>query len=596
MKIRPLAALLIAFLTMASVSRQDAPSIATVSLDEAAAWAEKTMAGMTLERKIAQLVCSDIAGGYIADDDQRLARWVALARDYGLGMFVVYGGTPRDVARLLNRLQKEAAIPLLISADFEGGPGQQVAGASEYPANMGFAAAGSGDLVYRAAAAAAIEGRAMGIHLTYTPVSDIAWRPENPAEGVRSFGGDFDLMGRLLEAYVRGYHDNGMLTTAKHFPGRGDVEAMPDSPGWTWINKPAEVVEAQEFRAFKLAIEAGVDFVMTEHIAVPSVTGGSMLPASVEKALATDWLRGKLGFRGVLTSDDLWYDNVVARFGAEEVAIRALEAGHDIILKPKDPVATIAAVAAAVRSGRLSEERIDASVFKLLVLKARLGLGENRFVDEASVGASVGTPEHAALVQEIADRSLTLLKNDGVLPLPSGPDVEHRQHQRPENRRRSRARGPGRETDRRFSRLAKLHPAAGSRSGLLRSNPAGRRRSRRGPSVAFCPPEPSRRRDTVPAGRFSLSQRNHCGQTQGRGGHGVWKSSSHPEDSGRRRVPHRIRREGLVRKPGRLFRFVYQSAQGRVETPRAAPHPHQRSLSDRERSGILKDYFFIRKT
>ncbi len=420
MKIRPLAALLIAFLTMASVSRQDAPSIATVSLDEAAAWAEKTMAGMTLERKIAQLVCSDIAGGYIADDDQRLARWVALARDYGLGMFVVYGGTPRDVARLLNRLQKEAAIPLLISADFEGGPGQQVAGASEYPANMGFAAAGSGDLVYRAAAAAAIEGRAMGIHLTYTPVSDIAWRPENPAEGVRSFGGDFDLMGRLLEAYVRGYHDNGMLTTAKHFPGRGDVEAMPDSPGWTWINKPAEVVEAQEFRAFKLAIEAGVDFVMTEHIAVPSVTGGSMLPASVEKALATDWLRGKLGFRGVLTSDDLWYDNVVARFGAEEVAIRALEAGHDIILKPKDPVATIAAVAAAVRSGRLSEERIDASVFKLLVLKARLGLGENRFVDEASVGASVGTPEHAALVQEIADRSLTLLKNDGVLPLPSG--------------------------------------------------------------------------------------------------------------------------------------------------------------------------------
>ncbi len=388
--------------------------------EEAATWAEKTLAGLTLEKKIAQIICADLAGGYIADDDPRLAQWIRLTRDSGLGMFVFYGGTPRDVAHLLNRLQKEAAIPLLISADFEGGPGQQVAGASEYPAAMGFAAAGSEDLVYRAAAAAAVEGRAMGVHLTYTPVSDIAWRPDNPAEGVRSLGGDLALMGRLLKAYVRGYHDNGMLTTAKHFPGRGDVEAMPQWPLWSWISKPAKAVEAQEFAAFRLAIDAGVDFVMSEHIAVPSVTGGSELPASVEKQLATDWLRGKLGFRGVLTSDDLWYDHVIKRFGAEEVAIKALEAGHDIILKPKDPVAVIAAVAAAVRSGRLTEQRIEESARKLLILKARLELPKNRFVDESAVGEFVGTAAHLAIIQEAADKSLTLLKNDGVLPLPAG--------------------------------------------------------------------------------------------------------------------------------------------------------------------------------
>jgi beta-N-acetylhexosaminidase len=220
-----------------------------------------------------------------------------------------------------------------------------------------------------------------------------------------------------LKAYVRGYHDNGMLTTAKHFPGRGDVEAMPQSPLWSWISKPAEAVEAQEFQAFRLAIEAGVDFVMSEHIAVPSVTGGSELPASVEKKLATDWLRGKLGFGGVLTSDDLWYDHVVKRFGTEEVALKALEAGHDIILKPKDPVAVIAAVAAAVRSGRLTEKRIEESARKLLILKARLGLPKNRFVDESRIGEFVGTAAHAAIVQEAADKSLTLIKNDGVFPL-----------------------------------------------------------------------------------------------------------------------------------------------------------------------------------
>jgi beta-N-acetylhexosaminidase len=386
--------------------------------DEASEWIEKTLAGLTLEKKVGQIICSDLAGTYISDDDPRLAGWLRLARDQGLGMFVVYGGTPRDVAHLLNRLQREAAIPILVAADFEGGPGQQVTGASEFPANMAFAAAGSEDLVYRAAAAAAVEGRAMGIHLTYTPVVDIAWRPDNPAESVRSFGGDLDLLGRMVRAYVRGYHENGMLTTAKHFPGRGDVEKMPGRPGWSWIDKPAEAVEAQEFTAFRRAIEAGVDFVMSEHIAVPSAAGGSDLPASVEKKLATGWLREKLGFKGLLTTDDLWYDHVIGRFGAEEVALKAFEAGHDIILKPKDPAATIAAMAAAVKSGRIGERRIDESVRKLLTLKARLGLHRNRLVDPSRIGESVGTRAHLALIQEVADRSLTLLANDGVLPLP----------------------------------------------------------------------------------------------------------------------------------------------------------------------------------
>ena len=396
------------------------PVLAASLPDDAAAWVVETLADLPLEKKIAQLVTADVAGGYIPDDDPRLARWLSLARDHGLGMFVFYGGTPRDVARLLNRLQKAAAIPLLISADFEGGPGQQVTGASEFPANMAFAAAGSDDLMYRAASAAAVEGRAMGIHLTYTPVCDIAWRPDNPAESVRSFGGDLDLLGRMVRAYVRGYHENGMLTSAKHFPGRGDVANMPADPGWAWIDKPAAEVEAQEFAAFKRGIDAGVDFVMTEHIAVPSVADGSELPASVEGKLVTGWLKGKLGFKGIVTSDDLWYDHVAARFGAEEVAVKAFEAGHDVILKPKDPVATIAALAAAVRSGRIPESRIDEAVRKVLTLKARLGLYKARFVDEARVGEYVGTAAHQALVQEVADKSMTMLKNDGVLTVSAG--------------------------------------------------------------------------------------------------------------------------------------------------------------------------------
>jgi len=390
---------------------------AMASHDEAAKWADKTLAGLSLEKKIGQMICAEIAGGYIANDDQRLAGWIKLAKDLGVGGFVLYGGTPHDVARLLNRLQKEAALPLLMSADFEGGPGQQVTGATEYPANMAFAAAGSEKLMYEAAKIGAIEGRAMGIHLTYSPVVDIVGRPENPAESVRSFGGDLDLLSRMVRAYVRGYQENGMLTTAKHFPGRGDVTRMPNLPDFSYIDKPASAVESQEFRAFKQAIDAGVTFVMTEHIAVPSVTGGSDLPASVEKTLATGWLRDRLGFKGVLTTDDLWYDHVIKRFGQVEVAILALKAGHDVLLKPKDAAATVRGVAAAVRSGAIAEARIDDSVRKLLYWKARLNLHNERFVDEGRVSGLVGTASHLAFVQEVADRSMTLLKNAGVLPV-----------------------------------------------------------------------------------------------------------------------------------------------------------------------------------
>ncbi len=393
------------------------PSHIIRASDEAEQWAEKTLAGLTLERKVGQMICAEIAGGYIADADPRLQEWIRLARDHGVGLFVLYGGTPRDVARLLNRLQREATLPILMAADFEGGPGQQVSGASEFPANMAFAAARSEELMYEAAKIGAIEGRAMGIHLTYSPVVDISIRPENPAESVRSFGGDLELQGRLVRAYVRGYQDNGMLTTAKHFPGRGDVERQPGFPGFSWINKSAEAFEAQESRAFKQAIDAGVTFIMTEHIAVPAATDGSKLPASVEKKLAADWIRGRLGFNGILTTDDLWYDQVIERFGFVEVALKAVEAGHDVILKPRDVGKTIRGLVEAVKAGRISGARIDHSVRKILSWKARLNLHRERFVDEDRLSSVVGTPEHLAVVQKVADLSLTLLKNDGVLPI-----------------------------------------------------------------------------------------------------------------------------------------------------------------------------------
>jgi beta-N-acetylhexosaminidase len=387
----------------------------TAGHEEAERWAQETLSSLTLEEKVAQMICEQMRGEFVSDDDEMFQYWSKLARDYGIGAFVVYGGTPYDTAHLLNRLQAQAKIPLLITADFEGGPGQQFAGASEFPANMALSAIDSEELTYEMGKAGALEGRAIGIHVTYSPVVDIQTQPENPVLSVRSFGGDIEQLGRLAGAYIRGYQENGMLATAKHYPGRGDVVLIPGTE-YTINHKPAEQVEQEDFLAFRKAIDAGVTYIMTEHISVPSVAEGSELPASVEKKLTGDWLRDRMGFEGIITSDDIWYDKVVERFGEEKVGILAIQAGHDALLKPKNAIKMIETVAEAVRSGEIPEERIDESVGKILYWKARLNLHNSRFVDLERISSVVGTKAHRDLVHEIAERSLTVHENKGFFP------------------------------------------------------------------------------------------------------------------------------------------------------------------------------------
>lgn len=387
----------------------------TASHEEAETWAAETLDKMTLEQKAGQMMFEVLDANYKAEDDPRFLQLVELVREYGLGGFVLSGGTPQDTPHLLNRLQEEAEIPIFISNAFEGGPGQMIRGATEFPPNMAFSAIGDEKLAEEAGRIGAREGRAMGVQITWSPTVDILTRPENPVQSGRSFGENLTLLGKMAAAYIRGYQNNGMLACAKHFPGRGDVDLIPGTE-FTVNNKPAEKVENEDFFAFKQAIDAGVAFIMSEHIAVPSVTDGSMLPASMEPKLATYWLREKLGYENVLISDDMWYEKVVERFGLVESSLTAIKAGHDAILKPGDAAATIKALAAAVRAGDISEEQIDNSVRKLLYWKARMNLHRNRFVDESAVRASVNIRSHREFVHTVADRSLTLLVNDKFFP------------------------------------------------------------------------------------------------------------------------------------------------------------------------------------
>ncbi len=401
-----------------TTQEKEAPSSVSFALTashaEAEEWAASTLADLTLEQKVGQMICEQMRGD-IELDSPEFQDLLQLIQDHEIGAFVIYGGSSLNTAALLNRLQQETKIPLFMSSDFEGGPGQQIKDATEFPANMALSAIGSEPVAYQLGKAGAIEGRAIGIHITYSPVVDIQTQPQNPVLSVRSFGRDLELLGAMAGAYIRGYQENGMLATAKHYPGRGDVELIPGTE-FTINNKPADRVEAEDFYAFKLAIDAGVTYVMSEHIAIPSVTDGSDLPASVEKALASYWLREKLGFTGILTTDDMWYEKVTKRFGPVKACVMAVQAGHDAVLKPADVGDVIEGLVAAVKSGDIPEEQINGSVQKILYWKARLNLHNNRFVDTDKIPSTVKNPEHVALMNTIADTSLTLVRNEGFFP------------------------------------------------------------------------------------------------------------------------------------------------------------------------------------
>ncbi|MGD2071408.1 MAG: glycoside hydrolase family 3 N-terminal domain-containing protein, partial [Gemmatimonadota bacterium] len=263
----------------------------------------------------------------------------------------------------------------------------------------------------------AVEARAVGIHVPFAPVLDVNSNPENPIINVRSFGEDPEQVARLGSAFVRGVEEHGAIATGKHFPGHGDTEtdshlALPI------IHAPRARLDSLELRPFRAAIDAGMGAVMTAHIAVPSLNGGNGDPSTLAPPVLSGLLRHEMGFDGLVFTDAMDMGAIVRRYGRSESAVRAVQAGADVILMPPSIETAVAAIARAVADGRITEERIDRSVLRILGAKERLGLFERRTVDLADLPAAVGIPSHTAVAETIARRSITLLRNEGdLLPL-----------------------------------------------------------------------------------------------------------------------------------------------------------------------------------
>lgn len=369
---------------------------------------ERLIDSLPLRARVAQLVMPWIPGSYAAFDDSAYAIVQGWVDSLQVGGIIVSIGSPLDVAMKLNRLQQRSVLPLLIAADLEGGASIRLTGATPFPPNMAVAAAGREEDAYEVGRVTALEGRAVGIHLAFAPVADINNNPANPIINTRSFGEDPHTVGRMVAAAIRGMQDNGLLATAKHFPGHGDTGTdshleLPVIPA-SWSR-----LDTLELVPFRAAIDAGVALVMSGHLSLPQFVSDPHRPATLDPEILTGLLRDSLGFKGIVVTDALDMGGIVNTYGAGEAAVQAFLAGSDLLLMPSDPGQAIAAMTNAVESGRVTYERLERSVRRVLLVKWRLGLLARRTVPLDSIPATVGSARFLAAARSIAERSIVLV-------------------------------------------------------------------------------------------------------------------------------------------------------------------------------------------
>ena len=387
-------------------------------------WADETLRQLSLRDKIAQMVHVRTPGRFINRNSQEYKKLVALIRDNNIGGLALFAGNVYESAIMLNDFQGMSKLPLLVSSDFERGAAFRIDDATSFPWTMALGAAGSEDLAYRQGLVTARESRAMGVHWIFAPVVDVNNNPDNPVINIRAFGSDPADVSRLGVAFIRGAHAGGVLTTAKHFPGHGDT-SIDSHINMPILEMGRDRLESIEFVPFRRAIEAGVDSVMTAHVAVPQLTKGAKTPATLSSEILTDVLKNSLGFRGIVVTDSLEMDGIKKHYGNGEVAVAAVKAGVDVLLLPPDAVEAIDAVERAVKSGEISEKRIDESVKKILDAKQRLGLDKNRTAGIEKIGNIVSSPESIELADEIADKAVAVIKDEKRL-LPLNPSDKRR--------------------------------------------------------------------------------------------------------------------------------------------------------------------------
>jgi beta-N-acetylhexosaminidase len=428
--LRKLALVLLALvLVCPALAKEKYQAAGPVHLDrEGEKWAEKTLRKLSPEEKVGQLFMIWVRAEFLNVANPEYVQLRDTMRKYHVGSFAMtvrweppflYRNEPYEAAVLLNRLQQDSKLPLLVAADFERGLSMRLHGATEFPHAMAFGAAGKEEYAEAFGRITAQEARAIGVHWNFFPVADVNSNPANPIINTRSFGEDPQQVGDLVVAYIRGARANGMLTTAKHFPGHGDT-ATDSHLGVAQVTGDAARLQSVELSPFRKAIEGGVDSVMVAHVTVPALDAQADRVASTSPAIVTGLLKEQLGFKGIVVTDALDMAGLTRLYAAHigRAAVDAFKAGNDLLLIPADLDASYQAVLEAVKSGEISSSQLDASVLKILKAKASVGLHKGRVVNLGNISDLVGQPANVALGQQVADDAVTLVRDNGkLLPL-----------------------------------------------------------------------------------------------------------------------------------------------------------------------------------
>lgn len=396
-------------------------SAAPPSVASDARWADSVLRTLTLREKAGQMVWPTVLGDYVPSDSRQWRLVTSNILEDKVGGFTISVGSPLEIAAKLNAMQEMSSVPLIVGADLEQGAGYRarggyfipnaidLGGAVLFPPQMALGATGDEALAYEEGKLTAIEGRALGIHVVYSPILDVNNNPANPVINTRSFSEDPALTARLGAAFIRGIQDNGMLATGKHFPGHGDTGTNSHLalPVVTVSRSRLDSVELVPFRA---AVQAGVGAIMSFHGAMPALDP-SGVPGTLSARVMTGVLRGELGFRGLIISDAMDMRGVLNQYGADEATKRSVAAGIDVLIQPLDVRKTIDAVVAGVAEGRYTEVRLDSSVRRILEAKRSLGLNRRKTVEINAIRGVVGDSTHIAVATRIAERSVTLVRD-----------------------------------------------------------------------------------------------------------------------------------------------------------------------------------------
>ncbi|OGR11055.1 MAG: hypothetical protein A2341_12005 [Deltaproteobacteria bacterium RIFOXYB12_FULL_58_9] len=404
-----------------------------VQLDsEGEQWARQTLAAMTPEEKVGQLLMVRANVAFYNVKDPAWAELNQAVRKYHVGSMLLSvpndTGTsarslPFEAAFVTNQLQHESKVPLLFAADFERGLSMRFAGTTSFPHTMAFAAAGKLDYVRDFARVVARESRAIGVHLNFFPIADVSSNPANPIINIRSFSENPERVSEFVAAYVKEAQKAGLLTTAKHFPGHGN-EDSDSHLGVARILSDAAHIEAVELVPFRGAIAAGVGAIMMAHVTVPALEPAADRVATTSHLITSDLLRERLGFNGLVVTDALQMNAIADLYPDGRAGVEALKAGNDVLLLPRDLQVTANAVMQAAETGELSWPQIDAAVMRVLLSKASVGLHRSKTVDISQLPQLLSQPADAVLSQQIADDAVTLIRDSQtVLPLTVGKVV-----------------------------------------------------------------------------------------------------------------------------------------------------------------------------